>query len=275
MKIKLLFIGLVITLISGQIGWTGFEYQSSRATAAISIEIASEAEQATVMFPPAVSQKVTDRGRQDPGETLIMDEEPHRWLIGERGSEWTAGEWQMIHEVLSDTLRVLAAADLDGEELLSGYRFKRIFGEYVDPDVGKIAIVNHEKEEIWLADAAFLRLDGFYIYHELGHAVDNRLKRQLSQAYHTRTGGKFVDRENGEEWQSGDSFWMRPHGRDDREEATADAFALMVTMSETTSKKPVFSGMPADVDYSGIADAVSQSLTEIAAASGGYENVIR
>jgi hypothetical protein len=91
----------------------------------------------------------------------------------------------------------------------------------------------------------------------------------LSQAYHARTGGKIVDRGNGEEWVSGDAFWMRPHGRFDREEATADAFALLVAMSDSTSKRPVFSGMPMDVDYSGITNAVAQSLTEIASAING------
>ena len=103
----------------------------------------------------------------------------NRWLIGERDNEWTSGEWEMIQEVLSDTFKILEVADLDGEALLTGYKFRRIFGEYVDPDLGKIAIVNHEKNEIWLADAAFQRLGGFYIYHELGHAVDRRLERSV------------------------------------------------------------------------------------------------
>jgi hypothetical protein len=269
MKLKLLFIGQIIILISVQFGWVGNEVKPSVAIPCRPIETASDVEQSPRSNKAADYSEVRDFSRENSSDFAQSNKEPHRWFIGEQGSEWSSDEWEMIHEVLSDALGVLAVAEIDGEELLSGYRFRRIFGEYVDPDVGKIAIVNHEKEEIWLADAAFLRLDGFYIYHELGHAVDHRLGRRLSQAYHARTGGKITDRGNGVEWLSGDTYWMRPHGRDDREEATADAFALLVAMSDSTSKRPVFSGMPMDVDYSGITNAVSQSLTEIASAING------
>jgi hypothetical protein len=275
MKLKLLFIGQIIILISVQIGWGGNEARLSVVVPVRPIETASDVEQSPGSNKAADYSEVRDFSKENSGDLAHPNKEPHRWFIGEQGSEWSSDEWEMIHEALSGTFRILAGAEIDGKTLLSGYRFRRISGEYVDSEEGKIAIVNHEKEEIWLADAAFLRLEGFYIYHELGHAVDRRLERKLSQAYHARTGGKLVDRGNGDEWQSGDMFWMRPHGRDDREEATADAFALLVTMSESTSRTPIFSGMPTDVNYNGIADAVSQSLTGIATAGGELVNVGR
>ena len=274
MKLNLLFIGLKITLISMQICWDDNEATQSAAAAVRPIEVISDAKESNQSFQAAGYSEVMEFSDETSGESTQANEEPHGWFIGERDDEWTAGEWEMIQEIISDTFNILETANLDGETLLSGYRFKRIFSEYLDPVAGKIAVINHNLEEIWLSDAAF-RMSGFYIYHELGHAVDHRLERQLSQAFHARTGGKFVDGGNGEKWQSGDAFWMRTHGREDREEATADAFALSVIMSETTNRKPIFSGMPVTVDYSGIADAVSESLIEIGTDFEGRVSVAR
>jgi hypothetical protein len=174
------------------------------------------------------------------------------WFTGDVGQEWTSEELNMIREALSNTSKTLNQAGIDGHQLLSGYRFRRAAGEFVDPDSRKIAIVKHDIQEIWLADAAFSRLQGFYIYHELGHAVDHRLNRGLSQAYHHQTNGGTIEEGSFSKWQSGDGYWLRPHGRDVREEATADALALL-TMSQSGSVlRPVFGGTPLDVDYDGI-----------------------
>ena len=192
------------------------------------------------------------------------------WFMGDAGQEWTSEELNMVREALSNTSKTLNQAGIDGHQLLKGYRFRRAAGEFVNPDSRKIAIVKHDIQEIWLADAAFSRLQGFYIYHELGHAVDHRLYRELSEAYHLITNGRYLEEGLSSKWQSGDGYWLRPHGRDVREEATADALALLAMSQSGSFLRPVFGGTPLDVDYDGIALEAYNAL-QIASMGGAFD----
>lgn len=64
----------------------------------------------------------------------------------------------------------------------------------------------------------------------------------------------------GGSWQTADNFWIRPEGRDDREEAAADAFAVWVMVERTGLRRPVFPGTPLTPDYAGIASAAESAL---------------
>ena len=118
--------------------------------------------------------------------------------------------------------------------------------------------------EIMLANGAFERLHGFYIYHELGHAVDRQLDRLPSEAYHRIAGDSQEETiEESNTWATTTGFWLRYHGRDDREEATADAFAWWV-MAQAGQPKPFFPGTPVTTDYDEIASAIAEAMREAA-----------
>lgn len=183
--------------------------------------------------------------------------EAGRWLIFAEDGAWTVEEAEQVRRALLDVFAALAAAGEDGSELLDGYRFRRYASEYVDGVPGRVARVNHGELEIVLSDTAFLRQQGFYIYHELGHAVDGRLDRRLSAHFHGHTGGGPTA---GGSWQTADNFWIRPEGRDDREEAAADAFAVWVMVERAGLRKPVFPGAPMATDHAAIAAAAESAL---------------
>lgn len=193
-----------------------------------------------------------------PNDELITETTPSSWFLTDPASPWTPLELATVGQIRSQTIQALNENGLDGEELLEGYRFHRFLGQYVDHVEGQLAIVDHEKEEIVLADGAFERHHGFNIYHELGHVVDHRLGRQLSQRYHEVAGSDRA--QSPDNWQTADGYWLRYHGRDDREEATADAFALWVLASQSGTWKPVFYGTPLTVDYNGIVTAIEVAL---------------
>lgn len=184
-------------------------------------------------------------------------DETDRWLISAEDGAWTVEEAEQVRSVLLDVFAALATAGVNGSELLDGYRFRRYAGEYVDGVPGRVAKVNHADLEIVLSDTAFLRQQGFYLYHELGHAVDRRLDRRLSTHFHTHTGGGPAA---GGSWQTGAGSWIRPEGREDREEAAADAFAVWVMVEYAGLRKPVFPGAPMTTDYPGIAAAAESAL---------------
>ncbi len=225
---------------------------------------------------PAMNEYSGSRGlgisplSSDDGDVAGATADWQLWFIGDVGQEWTSEELIMVREALSYTSKTLNQAGIDGHLLLKGYRFRRASGEFVDPDTRMIAVVKHDIQEIWLADAAFRRLEGFYIYHELGHAVDLRLNRELSQAYHHQTNGGTIEEGSFSKWQSGDGYWLRPHGRDVREEATADALALLALSQSGSFLRPVFGGTPLDVDYDGIALEAYNAL-QIASMGGAFD----
>jgi hypothetical protein len=173
---------------------------------------------------------------------------------------WTAAELQAVEQIVEHTVDALAGIGLDDQQLLDGYRFGRYQGEYVDGVPGRLAIVDHQQQIITLSDAAFKRHHGFNIYHELGHVVDRRLGRQLSQLFHDAAGSQQSDT-----WTTADGYWLRQHGREDREEATADAFALWVMTGQANFSKPVFYGTPVTVDYNGLNQAIEEALLALGA----------
>ncbi|MDX1613644.1 MAG: hypothetical protein R3300_04990 [Candidatus Promineifilaceae bacterium] len=180
-----------------------------------------------------------------------------KWIDPETSNAWNAAELKQIRAILDDTLAALSDVGLDGAALLAGYRFRRVAGEYVRPDKQYVALANHEQQTIILGTAAFVRLQGFYIYHELGHAVDHRLERRLGDAFHSQAGSGYTAKQ---QWLTGAGYWMRPHARDARSEATADAFALWVSSNYGKRRPPVFGGSPADLNYESIGLAAQGAL---------------
>lgn len=196
------------------------------------------------------------------GLLLILDRvqavpETHSALALAAEDTWEAGELAMLDEIVTAVVGALDLQGLNGRALLDGYQFRRQSGEYLVDRPGDIALVNHATQEITLADAAFKRLRGFYIIHELGHVVDWRTGRQLSATFHARIGS---DLEN---QATADGFWLNLHARDDLEEATADAFALWIMAAYAPGYRPVFAYTPLTADYEGLKAALAASLAAL------------
>lgn len=161
-----------------------------------------------------------------------------QWLIVSPESSWAAEEVAQVVEIFTAVIDSLNQQGLDGYTLLSGYRFRRQAGEYLADRPGDIAVVNHTTQEITLADAAFKRLHGFYIIHELGHVVDQRTGRQLTANFHTHIGSDLQNHITAE------GYWLNLHAQNDLEEATADAFALQVMSTHAPGYRPVLPTHP-------------------------------
>jgi hypothetical protein len=247
---KILFVSLLIgivlegSILFSRIGFGG--------------PVSSNTVEAAVESNPFASQRNSTEANSPIGSNLIQEVTPGQWFLTDPANPWTPLELATVGQIRGQTIQALNQAGLDGRELLEGYRFRRFQGEYVDQVEGQLAIVDHEKEEIVLADAAFERHHGFNIYHELGHVVDHRLERRLSQRFHEVAGSDPA--QSGDQWLTADGYWLRYHGRDDAEEATADAFALWVMTSQSGSWKPIFYGTPLTVNYDGIVEAIEIAL---------------
>jgi len=222
-----------------------------------------------VLMAPEPAIKATAPSPAAPPSTS----QPERYIVDE-SSQWTTEELAVLNQVLQHTFRALAEAGLDGRVLLADYRFRRVAGEYIDEALGLVGLVNHDTRVISLADAAFVRLGGFYIYHELGHALDHQLGRALSEQFHAQVAaaaGTEIAEENGAAvgdindgaWQTTDGYWLRAQAHDDREEATADAFALWVGIEQAGMHRPIFAGTPLDADYGGISSALADAMLAI------------
>jgi hypothetical protein len=198
-------------------------------------------------------------------------EERSSWFLTNGENQWSDQEMATVQQIMDHTWQALESIGLDGDSLLAGYRFRRLQAEFIPGEERLLAIVDHQTMEIVLADGAFERLHGFYIYHELGHAVDRRLERMLSEAYHqiARTGQVDGGETGGDapEWLTTTGFWLRYHGRDDREEATADAFAWWV-MAQFGQPKPFFPGTPVTTDYDEIAQTIEEALNQVTVGAG-------
>lgn len=191
-------------------------------------------------------------------------EERSNWFLTDDESQWSDQELATVQQIMDRTWQALESVGIDGESLLAGYHFRRVPAEFVPGEERLLAIVDHQKMEILLADGAFERLHGFYIYHELGHAVDRQLDRATSEIYHRiASDGQQTDEDNSV-WQTTTGYWLRYHGRDDREEATADAFAWWV-MAQAGQPKPFFAGTPPSTDYDQIARTIEEAVLEAAA----------
>ena len=199
--------------------------------------------------------------------------EQPEWFVFDDESRWTADELAAVNQVLDHTFQALDEVGLDGQLLLAEYRFTRVSGEHMDEALGLVGLVNHDTHIISLADAAFVRLGGFYIYHELGHAVDHQLGRVLSDNFHARAaemagvadseGGQVVLENEGAGWQTANGYWLRAHAREVREEATADAFALWVGGEQANMRRPIFAGTPLNADYDGIGEALEVAILAV------------
>jgi hypothetical protein len=182
------------------------------------------------------------------------------WFIHSETSQWSVSEMEMVRETLANTSSALDEAGFDSWSLLAGYRFRRYHGQFVDGVDGRIALVRHTSKEVLLADTAFARLWGYYIYHELGHVVDKRLGRELSLQFHTLAAN---DAGSGSQM-TPDGYWLNEHARTDREEAAADAFALWVVLRHTENPRPVFWNTPNTINYETIVQTVEETLRQIA-----------
>lgn len=177
------------------------------------------------------------------------------WFVHAADSQWQPGEIAMVQKTLETTITALDDAGFEGRAIFEGYRFRRYAGEYVNGVEGQIALVRHNSQEIILGDAAFVRLWGYYIYHELAHVVDKRTGRALSDAFQAHVGSDGAG--------TPDGYWLNDHARGDREEGTADAFALWIVMRYTDNPKPVFAGMANDTDYEQIVSAIETAMAAI------------
>jgi len=194
-------------------------------------------------------------------EASEINEAQGRFIVDET-SRWSDQEIATVEQIVARTWAAMDSIGLDGQQLLEGYRFRRVAGEFVPGGERLLAVVEHRRMEIVLADGAFKRLHGFYIYHELGHAVDHRLERLPSEAYHRIANQDQAEAAKaGAAWSTTTGFWLRYPGRDDREEATADAFAWWV-MAQAGQPKPFFAGTPVTTDYDVIAQTIETALLE-------------
>jgi len=182
------------------------------------------------------------------------------WIIVTTESAWEKDELLIVSEILATVIESLDQQSLDGRVLLSGYRFRRQPGEYINGNEGHFAYVNHTSQEIILADSAFKRLKGFYIIHELGHVVDQRSNRQLTANFHTLAGSDLDQRI------TRDGYWLNPRSQQDLEEATADAFALWIMTTYREGFRPVFGGTPLTANYEEISASLITSLDALSLA---------
>jgi hypothetical protein len=189
----------------------------------------------------------------------IETDEIDHWLITDEESHWSAYEIEVLQDVLQNTFGAVAAYKIDGRALLDGYRFRHEAGSYIGDKDGRMGTIDHNTGVITLTDKAFTVQNGFAIYHELGHAVDFRLNRQLSAGFHSYTGGTEINDEDNQ-WHTADNYWLREQSRDDREEAAADAFAILVMVSYAGLNPPVFANQPVAANYEAISAAAAQAL---------------
>lgn len=189
---------------------------------------------------------------------VCLEGDWQQWIIVTPESTWTDEELAMLDGILTAVITSLNQQGLDGRTLLSGYRFRRQPGEYVTGHQGRIAVVNHDWQEITLSDAAFKRLHGFYIIHELGHVVDQRTNRQLSATFHAHIGSDLQNQA------TATGFWLNLPAKNDLEEATADAFALLIVADYSPGYRPVFAFTPVTSDFEGIKAALAITLEAVA-----------
>lgn len=188
-------------------------------------------------------------------ETQPMDFS--EWFIENETSIWTPKERAIVETVLRNSMNALADAGLDGNTLLSGYRFERFAGEYANNKKGKIAIAYLNKGIILLSDSIFLPENIFYIYHELGHVIDFRSGHELDTQFHTLT-LQIEGVTTKHDWTTAQGFFLRGHAHVHKIEATADAFALWVYVSYAGNPVPEFRHMPEN----GNPDAIIQVYEE-------------
>lgn len=183
-----------------------------------------------------------------------------KWFIENETSIWTPEERATVETALRNSMDALAAAGLDGETLLGGYRFERFAGEYANDKRGKIAIAYLEKGKIVLSDSIFLPENIFYIYHELGHVIDYRSGHELDTQFHKLT--LQIDGVTAlHDWTTAQGFFLRGQAHVHKIEATADAFALWVYVAYAGNPVPEFKHMPENGDPGAIIRVYEETQT--------------
>jgi hypothetical protein len=183
------------------------------------------------------------------------------WIILAPDSTWEIADLLQLRTVLNDTMNALNDAGFDGYGLLSGYRFRHSQGIYLPGELGILARVHHEEQEIVLSDGALRKQWGFYMYHELGHVADRRLGSGLMHEFQRLTRGGVVV----EGRKTADGYWLNRFAREKPEEATADAFALWIVLNHTNNPQPVLWLKPEDTSYetiTGVMDSVLQGIAK-------------
>lgn len=188
------------------------------------------------------------------------------WVIADHASDWQVGELEMLHLALLTTINALDDMGADGHNLLAGYRVRKINQEFVpsESEQNMVAVVRHPEQEIVVSRSAFLRQQGFLIYHELGHVVDKRVERRYTANYQALAalGGEPSDAP------IADGYWLRVYGRDQANEGSADAFATWMVLRYAGTRQPVFPGTPITIDYDLIANTAQSALTQAVAIDG-------
>ncbi len=187
-----------------------------------------------------------------------------QWIILTPEHPWEPEELILLSEIITAVTSSLDEQGFDSQTILKGYRFKRQHGEYITDHEGRLAVVNHTTQEITLTDAAFKRLHGFYIIHELGHALDHRTGRQLTATFHNFAGSDMLAQ------QTAPDFWLNIASETDLEEATADAFALWIMSTHDAGYKPVFAFTPTTTNYEAIIQTFDLSLSNVIANNSNF-----
>jgi hypothetical protein len=151
-------------------------------------QVAASAYHDTVLPKDAIEVAVTGRKQlsesaalPSPLQPVVNEtEESQGWFIVDGESHWSVEERPVVEQILARTWQALGEVGLDGQTLLDGYRFRRVAAEFVPGRERLLAIVDHQTMEITLADSAFERLHGFYIYRLLlGPFAHQRLSNDL------------------------------------------------------------------------------------------------
>ncbi len=225
----------------------------SRHTVAIAAQTGGRTAQKVAMAPDTLAYL----DNQFCADELCRHGDWRSLVIVDATSQWRPDELVEVREALLALTAALADAGLDAQTLLAGYRLRRHAGEFYRPADRWVAAVHHDRGEIVLADAVFMRMDGFYIYHEFGHAVDRRLDRALTQTYTAALG-------MGEGDAAPSGSWIRTLTRTNTYELTADAFGIYVGTAYAGMTPPAYGETPVSVDYERISQTLAAALAEVA-----------
>jgi hypothetical protein len=199
-------------------------------------------------------------------ENLCVADNWQTWIIADIESDWQVEELEMIHNALLTTINALDDIGADGHNLLVGYRVRKINQEFVpsESDQNMVAVVRHPEQEIVVSRSAFLRQQGFLIYHELGHVVDKRVERRYTANYQSlaEAGG------GSSSAPIADGYWLREYGRNQANEGSADAFATWMVLRYAGTRQPVFPGTPITIDYDLIANTAQSALAQAVTIDG-------
>lgn len=208
----------------------------------------------------APSLQATDTAIPTQDPSIIDHVDFSKWFIENETSVWTPLERLIVETALRTSMDALAAAGLDGEALLDGYRFERFAGEYANDKKGKIALVYFEAGKIVLSDSIFLPENVFYIYHELGHVIDYRSGHTLNIKFHELT-LQIEGVTARHDWTTAQGFFLRGQAHVHKPEATADAFALWVFVAYAGNSVPEFPHMPENGDPNAIIQVYEEALS--------------